>query len=105
MADAESKVENNNEIEFTEVEVLRAGHHGSNTSSSEKFIQKVSPEIVIISVGDKNIYKHPASNVVNRLEKASNYLLRTDKDGTIYLINIDGVNHIEKLKTSVNGSD
>lgn len=60
LGDAEQVVENlafskneNERVDFTEVEVLKVGHHGSNSSSSDKFIKLVSPEIAIISVGER----------------------------------------------------
>jgi len=112
MGDAEKEVENlasskNEEerINFGKVDVLKAGHHGSATSNTSKFINIISPEIVIISVGINNTYNHPNDKVLSRLQEAAYYLFRTDKDGTIYIENIDGINHVEKLKTKVQGGE
>lgn len=75
-------------------EVLKIAHHGSRTSSSLEFIETVSPEIAIISVGKGNRHNHPHQEVLERLEKFDIKILRTDLDGDIK-ISSDG----EKLKT------
>ncbi|WP_088066917.1 DNA internalization-related competence protein ComEC/Rec2 [Gottfriedia luciferensis] len=64
-------------------DILKIGHHGSDTSTSEKFIQSVSPVIGIISVGEDNRYGHPKQEVLNRLEKYNVNSLRTDQYGAI----------------------
>ena len=51
--------------------------------TSEEFLQRVNPEIAIISVGKKNSYGHPTPEVLQKLEKFGIKILRTDKDGTI----------------------
>lgn len=70
-------------------DVLKVGHHGSETSSSLKFLKKVTPEIAVISVGEGNIYGHPHQEVIYRLKKLVSTLLRTDEVGTI-IITSDG---------------
>ena len=65
-----------------ESEFLKVGHHGSKTSSSEKFLKAVSPDEVIISVG-KNSYGHPSNEVIRRLKKIETEIFRTDEDGDI----------------------
>lgn len=69
--------------------VYKAGHHGSNTSSSEDFLNAVSPEICVISCGAGNSYKHPGEKAVKRMQKHSNAFFRTDLMGTI-IINSNG---------------
>lgn len=71
--------------------VLKVSHHGSKTSSTEEFLEKVKPEISIISVGEKNIYRHPSKSVIQRLESFNTKVYRTDKDGGI-VIKSDGEN-------------
>ena len=63
--------------------VLKVGHHGSDTSSSEIFLKKLKPEYCIISVGKDNRYKHPNPEALNRLEKYCKNIYRTDKDRSI----------------------
>ena len=63
------------------IDVLKVGHHGSKTSSSKEFINKINPKYSIISVGKNNRYGHPNKEVLNNLKKSKIY--RTDKDGSI----------------------
>lgn len=103
MADAEEDVESDNEIEWEDIDVLKVGHHGSNTSSTEQFINTILPEIAIISVnGDNNSYGHPSEAVIERLEDKECEVYRTDRNGTILLINTNGTNEIKMLDTKVN---
>lgn len=64
-------------------DILKVGHHGSDTSSSEEFIKAVNPELAIISVGKKNRYGHPKKEVVDRLNRYKVKILRTDENGAI----------------------
>ena len=98
MADAE--IENEEARTWNDVDVLKVGHHGSNTSSSEKFLNQVLPEISIISVGEGNSYELPKQKILNRLEKIGSTIYRTDDDGTIQIIS-DG-NEIEVVKIYIN---
>ena len=68
-----------------ECDVLKAGHHGSKTSTSDAFLQVVSPSIAIISAGEDNKYGHPHEVVMNKLRNAGIYIFRTDLDNTIIL--------------------
>jgi len=65
--------------------VLKVAHHGSKTSSSQKFLEKVLPEIAIISVGE-NKYGHPNEEVLEILKNYGIRVLRTDLDGDIKII-------------------
>lgn len=88
--DAEEK----SEKEITEdvnVDVLKVGHHGSDTSSSEEFLAKVKPKYAIISVGAGNKYGHPADITLTKLKKNTKQIYRTDLNGTIKVIS-DGIN-------------
>ena len=62
-------------------DVLKAGHHGSETSTSDKFLKAVSPEVAVVSVG-RNSYGLPDESVINKLEACSK-LYRTDLNGNI----------------------
>lgn len=66
-------------------DVLKVGHHGSDTASTDAFIKAVSPRIAVISVGKDNIYHLPVASVVNRIKNSGANLLRTDQSGTIVL--------------------
>lgn len=70
-------------------DVLKAGHHGSETSSSEDFIKAVNPKLVVISSGLGNSYGHPSPRTLKRLERLAIPTRRTDQEGSIHL-NTDG---------------
>jgi len=97
MGDSEKEVEDSRE--WNEVNVLKVGHHGSNTSSSERFLNQIRPEIAIISVGLNNKYNHPSTEVLNRFENLNTIIYRTDKDGSLLLESDGKQNVIKKIKT------
>ena len=66
---------------ISNIDVLKVGHHGSNTSSSKEFIDKLNPKNSIISVGKNNRYGHPNKEVLNNLSNSKIY--RTDQDGSV----------------------
>ena len=101
MGDAETKTESSRDWE--NLNVLKVGHHGSNTSSSEKFIKTVSPDIAIISVGPNNSYNLPKNEILERLKKYNSTIYRTDTDGTIYLKSNGLENTINKLNVCLDG--
>ena len=101
MGDAETKAENSRNWE--KVNVLKVGHHGSNTSSSENFINTVSPEIAIVSVGPNNSYNLPKNEILERLKKINTTIYRTDQDGSIYLKSNGLENTINKLQVCLDG--
>ena len=51
-----------------DIDILKVGHHGSNTSTSKEFVRHFKPEVAIISVGRNNIYNHPHSDVIDTLK-------------------------------------
>ena len=63
--------------------VLRVGHHGSYTSTSENFLRAVDPEYCVISVGKDNAYGHPHDEVMNRIAAFGAVVYRTDLNGSI----------------------
>ena len=77
MGDAETEVENSRS--WNKVNVLKVGHHGSNSSSSTKFLEQVNPEYSIIEVGKNNSYNLPSDKAIKRLEESGTQVLRTDK--------------------------
>ena len=84
---------------FLASDILKISHHGSKTSSSEKFIEYVSPEIAVISVGRNNSYGHPHQETLETLKKYDIRVERTDQRGDIKILS-DGVNH--QVKTFKN---
>lgn len=66
--------------------VLKASHHGSDTSNSQEFLNVVNPEIVVIPVGEDNDFGHPSRRVIKRLERIGAEVFRTDVDGTVKII-------------------
>jgi competence protein ComEC len=66
-------------------QVLKAGHHGSSTSTSAGFLAAVEPQLVIVSAARRNRYGHPSPSVMRRLEEAGIEIARTDRDGTVSL--------------------
>lgn len=88
MGDAEEPVEHILLLIIPEVldtDILKVGHHGSKTSTSEKFLRAVSPDAAVISVGKGNRYGHPYTEVLDRLEEEGARVLRTDVDGRVEL--------------------
>lgn len=103
MGDAEDDVETNSKITWEDIDVLKVGHHGSDTSSTEQFINKVLPEMAVISVNSNtNSYGHPSETVIKRLQDKKCQIYRTDMNGTILLINENGTNKVQMLDTKVN---
>ncbi len=65
------------------ITVVKAGHHGSSTSTSSVFLEKTRPRDVIISVGEDNRYGHPHAEVLERISESAGQIYRTDKNGSI----------------------
>ena len=96
MGDAGVEVEDEliEKYNLQNIDVLKVGHHGSKTSSSEEFIGEINPKYSVISVGKNNRYGHPNDSVLENLEDSKIY--RTDEDGSI-MFKID--NDKLKIKT------
>src|SRR5262249_30855844 len=69
--------------------VLKVGHHGAATSSTEPFLAAVRPSVAIVSVGARNPYGHPDAGVLARLAAMGARVYRTDRDGAV-LVETDG---------------
>lgn len=83
--DAEEEAEGDilaNKITIS-ADVLKTGHHGSRTSSSEDFVQAVDPEYAVISCGEDNEYGHPHAATLNTLRAMGIKVFRTDEQGSI----------------------
>lgn len=72
-------------IEFT-VDVYKAGHHGSRTSSTEELLNLVKPEYAVISCSDDNSYGHPHAEVLSRFKDKNIKVFRTDEQGSIVAV-------------------
>lgn len=66
-------------------QIIKAGHHGSNTSNSENFINSVNPQYALISAKKGNTYNHPTKSVMEMFEKRKIKVYRTDQSGTIIM--------------------
>lgn len=73
-----------------DIDVLKVGHHGSKLSSGVVFLDKIRPELSVISSGKNNNYNHPHPEVIQRLKKINSRVLKTDTLGTI-TVTSDGV--------------
>ncbi len=83
--DAEVESENemvNNSLDL-QADLLKLGHHGSDTSTSEDFLEAVDPSYAVISLGKDNKYGHPDDSVLKRLEEKQIKVYRSDLQGTI----------------------
>ena len=101
--DLESSVEKNILDKDIQADILKVGHHGSSTSSSEKFIKTVNPSYAIISVGKNNSYKHPNKKTLDILSKYNVKVLRTDELGTI-IFSSDGTQfNYTNVSTNIDG--
>src|SRR5436190_5364309 len=78
------------------VELLKVGHHGSKTATSDEWLDELAPREAVISVGRNNHYGHPAPEVLERLARHGVTVLRTDRSGTITL-STDG--HGERVRS------
>lgn len=86
MGDAEKEVEQEllSSYDNLDSDIIKTGHHGSDTSSTEDFLRAVNPKTAIISVGKNNMFGLPDLQVVRRLERLGIKVLRTDIDGAVY---------------------
>lgn len=76
-------VKNYKDTDILNADILKIAHHGSKSSSTEEFLELVSPKIALIGVGQNNLYGHPADQTIERLEKIGTKIYRTDEDGEI----------------------
>lgn len=79
----EEEREITNEFPFLQVDILKVSHHGSQTSTDEKLLKTYQPEFAFISVGRRNRYGHPATEVIDILNKYNVIVVRTDEYGAV----------------------
>ena len=83
-------------------DVLKVGHHGSNTSSSESFLKQINPTYAVIMAGKNNSYGLPKQKILDRLAKIGSKIYRTDEKGTIEMIS-DGNNiEVNEIQRQIN---
>lgn len=81
-AEKENEVARN----WPQTDILKSGHHGSRTSSSQKFLDEIKPSLIIISCGKNNDYGHPHKETMERYNKLGATIYRTDESGNILVI-------------------
>ena len=96
MGDAEAEVEEARN--WQPADVLKVGHHGSKTSSTQNFIMQVMPSIAIIQVGKDNSYNLPNQETIDKLNAVGTKIYRTDESGTIKITCDGKENKVEFVK-------
>ena len=86
--DAEALAEKEMEAsgKLRHADVYKAGHHGSETSSSAEFMEEISPDYAVISCGKGNSYGHPNKKALKEISKYTDEIYRTDLDGTVIFV-------------------
>ena len=102
MGDATTKVEET--IDWDEVDVLKVAHHGSDSSTSQQFLDKVKPKYAIISVGIDNAHNLPDEKIIDRLESNNIEIYRTDENNTIWLTSDGTTINITPLEYDLDGT-
>ena len=106
MGDATSTVEkqllNNHKLE--NVDVLKVGHHGSNGSSSQNFLDVILPKYSIISVNNSEYSKHPSKETLDRLKSINSEIYRTDEKGTVWITSNGNEIELTFLDINLNGN-
>ncbi|MCQ6276578.1 MBL fold metallo-hydrolase [Bacillus sp. V3B] len=97
----ENELEMVNSGSDLKAEILHLGHHGSNTSTNQVFLNAVNPEVAIYSAGEDNQYGHPHAEVVNLVRNSGIKLYGTDVNGTI-IVTTDGKGY--SIETKENGT-
>ena len=99
-AEEESEADMLKKGKLQNIDVLKAGHHGSSTSTGDEFLEVTEPEYTVISCGTGNSYNHPSEKTMRKLSERKNRIFRTDLQGSI-TAESDG----NTLKFIVNGKD
>lgn len=81
----DSEKVNEDSRSWPQTDVLKAGHHGSSSSSSKKFLEQVNPKLIVISCGKNNDYGHPHKETMERFKKLGAAIYRTDESGDVLI--------------------
>lgn len=82
-AEAKAELEAISNSANLKADVLKVGHHGSSSSTTDEFLKRVDPQVGVISVGADNKYNHPTKKTINKLNDKNIKIYRTDIDGTV----------------------
>ena len=74
-----------NNYTLPQIDFLKVGHHGSNTSTSDALLEQIKPKYALISAGKNNSFNHPHKEITNKLKKHNIKILSTKTDGSIYI--------------------
>lgn len=100
MGDATTAVESSRD--WDNVDVLKVGHHGSNSSTSQSFVEQTTPKIAIISTNGR--YGHPNVEVLERLQSNGTKIYRTDKNHTLWITSNGYEIKIDELDYNLDGT-
>ena len=89
-----------NKYELDNIDILKVGHHGSKTSTSERLLKELKPKLAIMSLGKDNKFGHPNKETLDKLNKYNIKYYRTDISGTITIL-LDTL-HVYKENKSYN---
>jgi competence protein ComEC len=84
-------------LQGVDLEVLKVPHHGSRLAIKQEFLEQVSPEISVISVGARNSYGHPNPELIKRIIDINSEVFRTDQNGTVEIVS-DGMSWYTKTQ-------
>jgi len=84
------------------IDVLKVGHHGSSSSCSQDFLNRIQPQYAVISVGKENSYGHPTQSTLSKLESIGAQTFRTDKQGTI-IVGLNAYSNLIIFASGTNG--
>lgn len=89
--------------QISETEFLKVGHHGSKTSSTAEFLEKLNPSVAVISVGRYNTFGHPAEETLQKFQKTGTKYFRTDEKGAVEVVT-DGREWVLKTRLGQRGA-
>ncbi len=103
MGDAGVEIERQllKQYDLSKVDVLKLGHHGSQTSSDFSFLAQTNPQLALISVGENNRYGHPHPRVIQNLRNLEIDTLMTKDDGMVHIFSLGRFCFVESAKGKI----